>query len=298
MGYNQGDTITFTGTGEDAEDGTPTGSSLVWTSSIDGQIGTGGSFTRNGLSAGTHTITLTVTDSDGATGSDLVSITVNTPGNTPPQLSSGYVSPESGTTLNTFTFYVDYYDADGDSPATRYVYIDGTGYAMEFHSGTFSNGTYHYDAALAAGTHTFYFEFTDGNGGTSRLPTTGTYSGPEVETTVVEVTGKILNNGLPFNRYWPIMSLISKAKNTESGFVMKLLDQVGYVIRKRIISYSTENATQKICKVQGIPCLNKIEGLSDSHCPYAPPVCLWQNNPHSLHSLISPANYRPGSMRL
>jgi len=72
--YTQGDAISFSGTGEDAEDGTLTGSSLVWTSSIDGQIGTGSAFTKSDLSVGTHTVTLTATDSDGATGSDSVSI--------------------------------------------------------------------------------------------------------------------------------------------------------------------------------------------------------------------------------
>lgn len=72
--YTQSDAISFSGTGADAEDGALTGSSLVWTSSIDGQIGTGGSFQRSDLSAGTHTITLTATDSEGATGSDSVSI--------------------------------------------------------------------------------------------------------------------------------------------------------------------------------------------------------------------------------
>jgi len=50
-------------------------------------------------------------------------------------------------------------------------------------------------------------------------------------------------------------------------------------IRKSIISYSAENTIQKIWEVQGIPCLRKIEGLSDSHKPYHPPVCLWQNHP-------------------
>ncbi len=74
--YTEGDTITFTGTGEDAEDGTLTGDSLVWTSNIDGQIGTGESFTYNTLSLGIHTIALTVTDSDGATGSDSITVTV------------------------------------------------------------------------------------------------------------------------------------------------------------------------------------------------------------------------------
>lgn len=74
--YTEGDTISFTGTGEDAEDGTLSGASLIWTCSIDGEIGTGASFERSDLSVGTHIITLTATDSDGATGSDSVSITV------------------------------------------------------------------------------------------------------------------------------------------------------------------------------------------------------------------------------
>ena len=76
--YTEGDTITFTGFGADAEDGILTGSSLVWTSSLNDQIGTGTSFTRNDLYAGIHTITLEAIDSDGATGSDdTVGITIN-----------------------------------------------------------------------------------------------------------------------------------------------------------------------------------------------------------------------------
>ena len=73
--YNEGDTVAFTGSGSDPEDGTLTGSFLVWTSSMDGQIGTGISVSTTTLSVGTHTITLTATDSDGATGTDSVNIT-------------------------------------------------------------------------------------------------------------------------------------------------------------------------------------------------------------------------------
>ncbi|MFO0981465.1 MAG: hypothetical protein U1E76_06875 [Planctomycetota bacterium] len=39
--------------------------SLAWTSNLQGQIGTGGTFTRSDLVVGTHTITATVTDSGG-----------------------------------------------------------------------------------------------------------------------------------------------------------------------------------------------------------------------------------------
>ena len=62
--FNQGDSINFTGTATDAEDGTIT-ANLAWISSIDGSIGSGGSFSRNDLTPGAHTITTSVTDSDG-----------------------------------------------------------------------------------------------------------------------------------------------------------------------------------------------------------------------------------------
>ncbi|MBI4320050.1 MAG: S8 family serine peptidase [Chloroflexi bacterium] len=72
--FHVNQSITFTGTASDPEDGDVT-ASLVWTSSINGQIGTGGSFAVS-LSEGSHTITATATDSGGNTGSASVSITV------------------------------------------------------------------------------------------------------------------------------------------------------------------------------------------------------------------------------
>ncbi len=75
--HNVGQSITFEGYGYDDEDGDLSGSSLVWTSDIDGQIGTGESFTKNDLSLGTHEITLTATDSDGKTDSDRITIFIN-----------------------------------------------------------------------------------------------------------------------------------------------------------------------------------------------------------------------------
>ncbi|MCL7965694.1 MAG: hypothetical protein M8857_01160, partial [marine benthic group bacterium] len=43
----------------------------------DGAIGTGSSFDYNGLSEGTHTVTLTATDSDGLRGTAQITVTVN-----------------------------------------------------------------------------------------------------------------------------------------------------------------------------------------------------------------------------
>jgi PKD repeat protein len=75
--FASGATINFAGTAGDAEDGDVT-ASLVWTSDIDGQIGSAGSFSAV-LSDGVHTITATATDLDGASGSDSVGISVGNP---------------------------------------------------------------------------------------------------------------------------------------------------------------------------------------------------------------------------
>jgi hypothetical protein len=60
-----GSAVAFSGSANDTQQGNLT-SQLGWRSSLDGQIGTGGSFTR-ALTAGTHTITASVTDSGGLT---------------------------------------------------------------------------------------------------------------------------------------------------------------------------------------------------------------------------------------
>jgi hypothetical protein len=48
---------------------------MVWTSSLDGTIGTGGSFTKR-LTAGSHIITASVTDADGASAAATVAVNV------------------------------------------------------------------------------------------------------------------------------------------------------------------------------------------------------------------------------
>jgi subtilisin family serine protease len=75
--FNSGASINFAGTASDPEDGNIS-SALVWTSSRDGQISTGASFSRT-LSGGVHTITATVTDSGGNVVRSSVTITVGSP---------------------------------------------------------------------------------------------------------------------------------------------------------------------------------------------------------------------------
>ncbi len=67
--------VPFTGDARDFEDGLPPDAALVWTSSLDGMIGTGRMFNAL-LSPGTNVITLTVTDSDGNTGTRSITLTM------------------------------------------------------------------------------------------------------------------------------------------------------------------------------------------------------------------------------
>lgn len=68
--------ISFEGSVIDSKGLPMPGVELTWTSSIDGIIGEGNSFSRTDLSVGMHTVTLTATDKSGAVGNANVTITV------------------------------------------------------------------------------------------------------------------------------------------------------------------------------------------------------------------------------
>ena len=63
----EGENIVFSGTGTDVGGGQLKNDALVWTSSIDGAIGTGPTLITSVLSRGDHDITLSATDSNGTT---------------------------------------------------------------------------------------------------------------------------------------------------------------------------------------------------------------------------------------
>ena len=70
----QDQTITFSGTAVLGSSGQIAEENLIWTSDKDSVIGLGYSFTRNGLSVGNHTITLTATASSGEAGTATVQL--------------------------------------------------------------------------------------------------------------------------------------------------------------------------------------------------------------------------------
>lgn len=63
----------FIGVANDPEDGALSGASLVWTSDLSGQIGTGTMFDAT-LPVGTHKVTLTATDKDGNKATDSLTL--------------------------------------------------------------------------------------------------------------------------------------------------------------------------------------------------------------------------------
>lgn len=136
-------TLTFSGTGSDTQDGTLT-SQLVWTSSLDGQIGTGSGFSRT-LSAGTHTITAQVTDSGGLTSASSVSVTV-----------SSTASSTSGASLTARGYKVKgYQKADlswrGFTTTSVNIYRDSKVVATTPNDGAYTDSI----GSKGSGTHTY-----------------------------------------------------------------------------------------------------------------------------------------------
>ncbi|MFA6109848.1 MAG: SUMF1/EgtB/PvdO family nonheme iron enzyme [Candidatus Latescibacterota bacterium] len=74
--FRQHTSIVLSGSATDLEGGALAGTSLSWTSSLDGPLGSGNAVTVSSLRSGTHTITLTATDSKGASATASLTVVI------------------------------------------------------------------------------------------------------------------------------------------------------------------------------------------------------------------------------
>lgn len=159
----EGRPVTFSGTAEDAEDGTLS-STIRWSSSIDGELGTGATLNVSTLSLGTHTITASSTDTDNVTGGATINLTVNQFVNHAPVVT--FVSPANGTAFGVGDLIAfsatatDEEDGNLTSSITWSSSINGNLGS----TGQISTST------LSAGTHTITARVTD-TLGASHAPT-------------------------------------------------------------------------------------------------------------------------------
>lgn len=155
--YAEGDTITMVGSAMDPDDGLLTGNALVWTSSIDGPIGTGDTLKVSHLTIGSHVITLTATDSDGSTGSDAVVVTIVADA----KPTVAIMSPADNSTFNdsdTVTLIGSATDVQ-DGP------LSGGSLAWTSNiDGQFGVGDTVVTSAMSIGTHTVILTATDSHG--------------------------------------------------------------------------------------------------------------------------------------
>ena len=153
--FAEGANVGFTGTANDVENGDLTGS-LSWTSSIDGPIGSGGGSVSAFLSPGNHTITASVTDLGGQSGSSAISITVGTP-NTAPEVT--ITAPSNGSSVDEGTsigFVATATDNEDGNVAASLSWSSNL-------QGNIGSGA-SFNAVLNPGTHTITATATDGPG--------------------------------------------------------------------------------------------------------------------------------------
>lgn len=166
--FAAGETVCFTATALDSEDGNLS-SSLQWSCSPgsqcpnSGNLGTGGTRCHTFTNVGDFTIVARVTDSSGLVGSDTITIIIETP-NAPPQVtilspSNGLVE-EEGYPIHFEATATDAEDGDLSSAIRWFSNID-----LWLRDGAAFD--YPQDETLSLGTHIIRAEVTDSGGKTS-----------------------------------------------------------------------------------------------------------------------------------
>lgn len=159
--FTEGASISFEGSAHDPEDGSLSGEALVWESDADGQLGTGTSISIGSLSAASHTVTLTATDSEGAT--DQASIAINVTADAG-EMSASISSPSGESIFS-----------EGDDISLAGSATDSEGRelsesSLEWSSdvdGTIATGQSASVSTLSPGPHTLTLTATGNEGGTA-----------------------------------------------------------------------------------------------------------------------------------
>ncbi len=178
-----GEVITFDGSQSTDPDGMVTMYEFNF-----GDGGTAGPTSQSSVqhaytSSGYFNAQLRVRDDDGQWSSWVtVLVDVREVSNEAPVLSGGSVNPSSGDTSTTYTYSVTYLDSDNDAPSEALVYIDGGAYPMTNQGTAYSSGVqFTYSGTFSSnGDHNYYFSFSDGQGNSVRLPSSGSFTGPTV----------------------------------------------------------------------------------------------------------------------
>ena len=176
--FTVGNSVSFAGTANDTEDG-DISANLSWSSSIDGNIGSGASFSTSSLSLGTHTITASVTDSGGLQGSDNISVTINAVANTAPTVT--ITSPADGSSFNSG----DSVSFAGTANDTEDGDISANLSWSSSIDGNIGSGASFSTSSLSVGTHTITASVTDSGGLQGSDDISVTINSVGVPTTVV-----------------------------------------------------------------------------------------------------------------
>ena len=151
-----GTNINFTGTASDLDDGNLTGS-ISWSSSIDGGLGNGGSINVNDLSVGNHTITASVTDSNGGNGSASIGVTIT---NNAPTVT--ITQPGDGANIN-FGVNINFQASATDPEDNNGPLTNSIAWSSNV-DGALGNGGSINVNSLSLGVHTITASVTDSNG--------------------------------------------------------------------------------------------------------------------------------------
>jgi hypothetical protein len=157
--FNYGQHILFRGQATDPEEGRLTGDKLVWTSTLNGELGRGEQLSLNTLFPGDHTITLTATDSHGLSNIASLGITIR---NEPP--TAIIVRPQDGDSFTTNQHIR--FEGRGEDPEDGVITNDTLRWVSD-RNGFLGNGPTLDVNTLLPGPHQISLTVTDKNGLTS-----------------------------------------------------------------------------------------------------------------------------------